>query len=150
MQFLAKTFECDLEVLDHRITVVLAVKSFFASAIDRVLQKIIETSNAGGLLLFDERFATGRNEQRLHVTLGLRQVKEMSPVHLGTHLNKLSSLVPAHVGKTASRNVEMGVSFLFCSLDDLIGEFGNQSESFGIDRRKLARRRRSRSWCTGK
>ena len=82
MQFFAQRVQRHFDVFDHRIAFRLVVERLFLGAFDRVLQQVVETSNAGRLALFDQLFAAAADQHRLHVALGLGQVEQLAAVRV--------------------------------------------------------------------
>jgi hypothetical protein len=140
-ELLAEALERDLEILDDRVALLLRGEGLLAGALDRVLEQVVETSDARGLLLVDQGLAAGRHEQRLHVALGLREVEELAAIGLAAHLDDLPRLVEADVREAAGRDVEMGIATLLGGGGDLVRQIDDQIERLDVDRRQLRLRR---------
>ena len=138
MELFAEALERDLEILDDRVALLLRGEGFLAGALDRVLEEVVQPSDAGGLLLFEQLLAAGGHEQRLHVALGLGEVEELTTVGLPPHLDDLPRLVEADVRETAGWNIEVRIAILFRGGRHLVGESDDQSEGLEVDCRQRA------------
>ena len=137
MEFFSEALQRHLQILDNRIALLLRGECLFSRAIDRVFEKVVKTPDARGFLLIDQRLAAGCDQQRLHVTLGLREVKELATVGLRAHLNDLSRLIEANVREATGWDGELRIATLFGCSDDAVGQLNNQAMGLDVDRRQL-------------
>ena len=123
MQFLAQAVQQHLAVLDHRVAFVLIGEGLFLRAFDRVLQQVVETTDACGFALLDQLRGAAGHEHRLHVGLGLRQIEQVAAVRVAAHLDEPPRLVVSHVRERAGRHVHERIAFFARLFDDPIGQF---------------------------
>ena len=68
----------------------LLVEGILLGAFDRVLEHVVQTSEARGFALLDQPLAAAADQQRLHVGLGLRQVEQLAAIGAAAHLDESS------------------------------------------------------------
>ena len=133
VELLAEALEGHLEILDDRIAFLLGAERLLARAFDRVLEEVVETSDARRLLLVDERLAAGGHEERLHVALRLGEVEELAAVGLPPHLDDLPRLVEADVGERPGGDLELRVATLDGRVGHPVGQVDDLAEGLGVD-----------------
>ena len=130
VQLFAQGVERHLHVFDHRIAFALPVEGFFLRALDRVLEQIEQTSQAGGFLLIDQLLAAHGDQHRLHVDLGLREVEQLPPVAAGAHFQEAFRFVVADVRQRARGDVEIRIASFVGVDDEPVGQPDQIAERF--------------------
>ena len=87
MQFFAQAIQQYFYIFNDGIAFGLISEGLLLGALDGMFQEIEESTNAGGLSLLNQSFTAATDQHRLHVGFCLRQIKQLSSVRIGPHLN---------------------------------------------------------------
>ena len=142
VKLLAHRVERHLHVFDDGIAFVLSVECLFAGPLDRMLQQVKQTSDAGCFSLLDQLLASGADQQRLHVAAGLGQVEQLAAILSAAHFDDSLRLIESHVGEGTRWHIDVGCPAAFGKLIHDYIRLGIASPS-----RKGPTQKKTHSWC---
>ncbi len=95
----------------------LIPERLFLGPLDRVLQQIEHTADAGRLVLFNQPFAAASDQHGLHVGLGLRKIEQLSAIGVLPHFEDTLAGAVADVREGSRGNIQVQIAALFRGLD---------------------------------
>ena len=128
MEFLAQCAECNFEVFENRIRLVLPIEGVLARPCNSVLCFVEHTAEAAGLSSRDQLTDRVGVQHRLHELLGSLEIEERPRCSCGAHLENATLLIPQRVGLCTRRDLndrivsaENALHHLFRKVENFLG-----------------------------